>query len=37
MSQCNVDINIFKNFIEKINYEIIDITNEEMLIRSKHI
>jgi FkbM family methyltransferase len=35
MMQCNVDINIFKKFIEDINYEIIDLTNEEMLIQSK--
>ena len=35
MEQCNVNINDLQNFIEKINYEIIDKTDEEVLIRSK--
>ena len=35
MEQCNVNVNDLQNFIEKIEYEIIDKTDEEVLIRSK--
>ena len=35
MEQCNVNVTDLQNFIEKINYEIIDKTDEEVLIRSK--